>query len=160
MNNYLKTLINSNPNIPIGFNCDGTLFEARWMVKRITIEDDSEEALLDVMSKTDFLYTEPIPFMKKFVSYQIHSNNVFVISEIHNNVEFEHKTRELHQHYRRISRLFWAKSMEDKIKHLDAILKDDGEFIYIDGDLKEIIALERHFNNPNCYFFHSSSLIV
>ena len=49
MNNYLKKCINKK--IPIIFDYDGVLFEARWYETRINMQNKTEEKLLAAMQK-------------------------------------------------------------------------------------------------------------
>lgn len=160
MNKYLQELM-KDPNTPIVFDYDGTLFEARWFVKQISIMDGSDEALLEAMKEEECLYSEPIPYMRNFVSHKTNTKNLFVMSKIHNDIEFENKTDEIHQYYPKISKLYWAKSLEDKIRQLESILDTYGEFIYIDDNLEDLLVMERHFKNPEkCHFFHMSSIMT
>ena len=160
MNKYLKELV-KDPNIPVVLDYDGTLFEARWFVRHISIFDNSPEALKKAQEEDDCLYTEPIPYMRNFVSKIIRTKNVFCCSRIHTDIEFEYKTNAIHQYYPKISKLYWAKSLEDKIKQLQSILDTYGVFIYIDDNLEDLLVMERHFKHPEkCHFFHMSSIMV
>ena len=160
MNKYLQELMKSSET-PIVFDYDGTLFEARWFVKQISIMENTDEALLKAMEDEECLYSEPIAYMRNFVSHRTNTNNLFALSHIHNVIEFEFKCEQLHTYYPKLSKLYWAKSAEDKIKHLEEIYEKYGEFIYIDDNLENLLDFERHFNNPEkCHFFHTSSIFV
>lgn len=158
MNKYLQLLL-KDPDMPVIFDYDGVLFEARWYVKRINMPDATDEKLLDAMRKGDNLYTEPIPYMRNFVSYKIHTNHIFVLSSTHNEIECDFRLSQIHTYFHKISKVMWAISIDDRIKHLQEVYDTFGKFIYIDDNYEDLIKMENHFDE-NCKFFHSSSIIV
>lgn len=158
MNKYLQMLL-KDTDMPVVFDYDGVLFEARWYVKRINMPDETEEKLLEAMSKGDNLYTEPIPYMRNFVSFKMHNKRIFVLSHIHNEIEYNFKLDQIHTYYPKISKVMWATSVDDKINHLQEVYDTFGRFIYIDDNHEALIKMENHFDE-NCKFFHSSSLFV
>ena len=80
MNQYLTECIGKD--MPIIFDYDGVLFEARWYRTRINMPNETDVKLLKAMEKGENLYTEPIPFMIRFVESL--KNQLYVLSHIHN----------------------------------------------------------------------------
>ena len=78
MNRYLQELLDSG-SLPVIFDYDGVLFEARWYRTRINMPDETEEKLFSAMERGENLYTSPIPFMMELVP-AIRSD-IFVLSQ-------------------------------------------------------------------------------
>ena len=91
----------------------------------------------------------------------INDNELFVLSHIHNNIEFNVKCEQIAKFYSKIPKehIFWATSPDDKIKYMEKIEKEFGGFIYIDDTHPNLIKFENYFSE-NCKFFHVSSLYV
>lgn len=160
MNRYLQELLKKD-DIPVVFDYDGVLFEARWYVKRIGLQDGSDEALKEAMENDCSLYSEPIPYMQMFVKRKVRTKLIFVLGDAHNDIEYNYKSEQLAEKYARIKNVMWARNIDDKIKHLEAVRKRYERFIYIDDDLNALLQMERYFDDiAHCYFFHYSSLFV
>ena len=85
----------------------------------------------------------------------------YVLGYIHCDIDFEYKTGQVREYYPTIGRIILAKTIDDKIMQLQAMLKQYGEFIYIDDSLDDLMYMEGIFKNPNCcHFFHISSVIM
>lgn len=158
MNKYLEGLIKENTR-PIIFDYDGVLFEARWYKDRINMRNETEEKLLESMKCGENLYTAPIPFMIDFVKKL--NSNIFVLSHMHNDIEYKAKCEQISKYYPNIvqDHILKAPSSDDKIQILEWILKEYGPFIYIDDMHPALIKFENYFCDK-CKFFHVSSLYV
>ena len=158
MNNYLKTLL-KDPKIPIVFDYDGVLFEARWYETRINMRGETDEILYEAMKRGENLKTAPIPFMVDWVATV--PNDKFVLSHMHNEIEYDNKKRQIAEFYPSIhlENVIMATSSPDKIPHLHRILDRYGSFIYIDDNHPALIRFENHFDD-RAKFFHVSSLYV
>ena len=55
MNQYLKKCISAG--MPIIFDYDGVLFEARWYKERINMRNETEEMLIESMKRGENLRT-------------------------------------------------------------------------------------------------------
>lgn len=157
MNTYFKTCIKNN--MPVIFDFDGVLFEARWYEERINMRDETDELLLEAQKRGENLYTVPIPMMQSMVGNL--KNEIFVLSHIHNEIEYNAKCEQIAKYFPSISkeRILWAKSPEDKIRYMEDIKQMYGLFIYIDDTHPALIMFENHFDD-SCKFFHVSSLYV
>ena len=158
MNRYLQELLDSG-SLPVIFDYDGVLFEARWYRTRINMPDETEEKLFSAMERGENLYTSPIPFMIKLVP-AIRSD-IFVLSHIHNRIEYEYKCRQIAEYYPVIPQehILWAHSPESKTGYMQKILETYGGFIYIDDTHPNLVMFENTFDD-RCRFFHVSSLYV
>lgn len=157
MNRYLKQCIESN--MPIIFDYDGVLFEARWYVERINMRNETDGSLLEAQRRGQNLYTTPIPMMQDLVKAL--KNKIFILSHIHNEVEYSAKCKQVEKYYPSIAkgRILWARSPEDKIRYMEEIKEKYGAFIYIDDTHPALIKFENYFDD-SCKFFHVSSLYV
>ena len=158
MNSYLKNII-EDTGIPIVFDYDGVLFEARWYLNRINMRNETEELLLSAMQKGENLRTEPIGFMMNWVKTL--KNDLYVLSYMHNEIEYSFKKEQIQKFYSAIpvENVIMASSPENKIIHLEKIRDEYGSFIYIDDNHPALIKYENHFDDK-CKFFHVSSLYV
>ncbi len=160
MNSYLKELV-SNENTPIVFDYDGVLFEARWYEKRINMPNETDEKLLESMKKGENLKTAPIPMMVDWVKTL--KNPLFVLSHMHNEIEYEFKQEQIRKYYPNIPRnhVLMATSVEDKISRLKQIKNASwyDQIIYIDDNHQALIRFENYFDDTY-KFFHVSSLYV
>lgn len=160
MNKCLEKCIAQN--MPIIFDYDGVLFEARWYEDRINMRDETEEKLVAAHKKGKNLYTAPIPMMQKWVASL--NNELFVLSHIHDQIEYDYKCEQIEKFYPVIPRrrIMWAKSQDDKIPFLNDIRRLGGSFIYIDDSHSALIKFENYFDeySDECKFFHVSSLFV
>ena len=158
MNKYLIEQINK-PNMPIVFDYDGVLFEARWYEDRINMRGETPESLLAAMKRGENLKTDPIGFMTEWVPGL--RNDIYILSRMHNNIELNYKKQQLAKFYPSIPQenIIMAISIEDKIIHLEKIREKYGAFIYIDDDHRALMNYENHFDD-DCKFFHVSSLYV
>ena len=158
MNKYLKNLLEDG-NIPVVFDYDGVLFEARWYEERINMRDETDELLLEAMKRGENLKTAPIGFMLDWVKNL--KNDLFVLSFMHNDIEYSNKKRQVAEFYPSIpeSNVIMATSPENKIIHLEKIREQYGSFIYIDDNHPALMRYENHFGDE-CKFFHVSSLYV
>ena len=88
-------------------------------------------------------------------------NKLYVLSHMHNEIEYEFKCRQIEKYYPKIptDRVLWVHSPEDKIRFMEDIKKKDGSFIYIDDTHPALIMFENYFDD-SCKFFHVSSLYV
>ena len=160
MNLYLKQLL-QDKTIPVIFDYDGTLFEARWFERRINMPNETEEKLRAAHKRGECLITKPITMVIDMV--QRINSPIFVLSHIHSSEEYDFKCSQLKKYYTNInlSNLFYATSIEDKINYLERILNSYQSFIYIDDNHQALIKFENHFNDDeHCHFFHASSLFV
>ena len=157
MNQYLKECIEND--MPVIFDYDVVLFEARWYKTRINMPNETDDKLLNAMKRGENLYTEPIPFMIRFIAGL--KNPLYVLSHMHNEIEFAVKCKQIAKYYPIIPKehVLWAKSPENKIEYMEQIQKQLGAFIYIDDTHPNLIKFENHFDN-SCKFFHVSSLYV
>ena len=158
MNSYLKRLI-EDKDIPVVFDYDGVLFEARWYEERINMRDETEELLLAAMERGENLRTAPIGFMVDWV--RTLGNDLYVLSYMHNKIEYENKKKQVAEFYPEIptEHVIMATSPEDKTVHLEKIRSKYGSFIYIDDTHPALMKYENHFGDE-CKFFHVSSLYV
>ena len=158
MNKLLKEYIRE-AKLPVVFDYDGVLFEARWYKDRINMPNETEDKLLAAMKNGECLYTKPISFMFDIVK-EIKADK-YVLSHIHNGLEYNAKCAQIAKYYPSIKKehILWAKSVEDKIGYLEEIKNKYGGFIYIDDTHPALILFENHFNET-CKFFHVSSLYV
>ena len=158
MNSYLLKII-EDINIPIVFDYDGVLFEARWYVDRINMPGETEELLLKAMQRGENLRTEPIGFMLDWVKDL--KNDLYVLSYMHNDIEYSFKKQQIKEYYPVIpvENVIMATSPENKIIHLEKVLSKYGSFVYIDDNHPALIKYENHFGDE-CKFFHVSSLYV
>ena len=158
MNSYLKEQI-SNNSTPIVFDYDGVLFEARWYKERINMRDETDELLLEAMKRGENLDTAPMPFMLEFVKTL--KNDLYVLSSMHNEIEYDYKKKQIGKYYPNIpvANVIMASSIDNKIVHLEKILKEYGSFIYIDDTHAALMKYESYFTDE-CKFFHVSSLYV
>jgi len=158
MNKYLKNLLEDG-NIPVVFDYDGVLFEARWYEERINMRDETDELLLEAMKRGENLRTAPIGFMLDWVKTL--KNDLFVLSFMHNDIEYSNKKRQVAEFYPSIpeGNVIMATSPENKIIHLEKIREQYGSFIYIDDNHPALMRYENHFGDE-CKFFHVSSLYV
>lgn len=158
MNSYLKKTI-EDTSIPIVFDYDGVLFEARWYVERINMRDETEELLLRAMQNGENLKTNPIGFMTEWVKTL--KNDLYVLSYMHNEIEYAFKKEQIQKFYPTIhtENVIMAYSPENKIIHLEKIYTQYGAFIYIDDNHPALINYENYFDDK-CKFFHVSSLYV
>lgn len=158
MNSYLVELI-KNKKTPVIFDYDGVLFEARWYEERINMRDETDELLYEAMKRGENLVTAPIGFMTEWVN--ILENDLYVLSFMHNDIEYANKKKEIAQFYPVIpeEHVLMATSPENKIVHLTKILEQYGSFIYIDDNHPALMKYENHFGDE-CKFFHVSSLYV
>ncbi len=159
MNKYLEKLAKNTKN-PIVFDYDGVLFEARWYKERINMPGETDELLLAAMERGENLETKPMPFMVEWVKTL--ENPLFVLSHMHNDLEYNFKKSQIQKYYPSIplDRVLMAKSPEDKIRYLEKIGKDiGGNVIYIDDTHPALIKFENYFDDTY-KFFHVSSLYV
>ena len=158
MNAYLKKLL-ENKDIPVVFDYDGVLFEARWYEERINMRDETDELLLEAMKRGENLRTAPIGFMLGWVPEL--KNDLYVLSFMHNDIEYANKKRQIEEFYPSIPvrNVIMATSPENKIAHLEQIRDRYGSFIYIDDNHPALMIYENHFRDE-CKFFHVSSLYV
>ena len=158
MNNYLNKLIEDNSR-PVVFDYDGVLFEARWYEERINMRDETEELLLEAMKRGENLRTAPIGFMVDWVKTL--KNDLYVLSYMHNEIEYSNKKKEISEFYPIIpeEHVLMATSPENKIVHLEDIREKYGSFIYIDDNHPALMKYENHFGDE-CKFFHVSSLYI
>ena len=158
MNQYLIECVDKG--LPVIFDYDGVLFEARWYRTRINMPNEDDDKLLEAMKRGENLYTEPIPIMVDFVK-KTKNNQLYILSHIHNEIEFQVKCKQTAKHYSKIptEHILWATSPEDKIRYMEEIKKQHGGFIYIDDTHPNLIKFENHFDN-SCKFFHVSSIYV
>lgn len=158
MNKYLKNLL-EDVNIPVVFDYDGVLFEARWYEERINMRNETDELLLEAMKRGENLKTAPIGFMLDWVKTL--KNDLFVLSFMHNDIEYSNKKRQVAEFYPSIpeGNVIMATSPENKIIHLEKIREQYGSFIYIDDNHPALMRYENHFGDE-CKFFHVSSLYV
>ena len=158
MNKYLTGTI-EDPKIPVVFDYDGVLFEARWYEERINMRNETEELLYEAMKRGENLRTAPIPFMTEWVKTL--ENDLYVLSYMHNDIEYSNKKKQIAQYYPRIpeKNVLMATSPENKIVHLQKILDRYGAFVYIDDNHPALMKYENHFGDE-CKFFHVSSLYV
>ena len=96
MNNYLNKLIEDNSR-PVVFDYDGVLFEARWYEERINMRDETDELLYEAMKRGENLVTAPIGFMTEWVNTL--ENDLYVLSFMHNDIEYANKKKEIAQFY-------------------------------------------------------------
>ena len=158
MNLYLKELL-KNPNIPLVCDYDGTLFEGRWFTRQISLFDMTESKLKEAIENEECLYYEPVNFMQNFLQQYGWGRQTYVLGYIHCDIDLKYKTGQVREYYPTIGRIIWAKTIDDKIMQLQAMLKQYGEFIYIDDSLDDLMYMEGIFKNPNsCHFFHISSV--
>ena len=92
MNAYLQKVI-ADTNIPVVFDYDGVLFEARWYEERINMRDENEELLLAAMKRGENLRTAPIGFMVDWVKTL--ENELYVLSSMHNDIEYDNKKKQV-----------------------------------------------------------------
>ncbi|MBO7424108.1 MAG: hypothetical protein J6U23_00375 [Clostridiales bacterium] len=158
MNRYLMKQI-ENPDIPIVFDFDGVLFEARWYEDRINMRGETPESLLKAMQRGENLRTEPISFMTDFVPTL--KNDKFVLSRMHNDIEYSYKKEQISRYYPCIplENVIMATSIDNKEVYLEQIRQKYGAFIYIDDTHQALMKFENDFDD-NCKFFHVSSLYV
>ena len=158
MNAYLQKLLDEQ-KMPVIFDYDGVLFEARWYEHRINMPNETEERLYEAMKRGENLHTKPIPFMSTVVKNI--QTDMFVLSHIHNEIEYHTKCDQVEKYYPSIPRrnVLWAKSPEDKINFMEDIRRTYGPFICIDDTHPNLIMYENHFDE-SCKFFHVSSLYV
>lgn len=158
MNQYLQELLNSG-SLPVVFDYDGVLFEARWYRTRINMPKETEEKLFAAMQRGENLYTSPIPFLMELVP-AIRSD-IFILSHIHNRIEYEYKCGQIARYYPVIPRenILWAHSPESKTEYMQKIRGTYGGFIYIDDTHPNLVRFENAFDD-RCKFFHVSSLYV
>ena len=158
MNAYLMEQIRK-PNMPIVFDYDGVLFEARWYEERINMRGETPESLLAAMQRGENLKTEPIGFMTEWVAGL--KNDIYILSRMHNDIELSFKKAQIARFYPSIplENIIMATSIDDKIIHLEKIREKYGAFIYIDDDHRALMNYENHFGDE-CKFFHVSSLYV
>jgi hypothetical protein len=159
MNLYLKELL-KNPNIPLVCDYDGTLFEGRWFTRQISLFDMTESKLIEAMENEECLYSEPVNYMQNFLQQYGWGRPTYSLGYIHCDIDFGYKTGQIREYYPTIGRIIWAKTIDDKIMQLQAMLKQYGEFIYIDDSLDDLMYMEGIFKNSNCHFFHISSVIM
>ena len=159
MNTYLFKLL-QDPSIPVGFDYDGVLFEARWYEHRISMPDFTVERMIEGYKRGEGLETKPIPYMMNFVSSL--PNPKFIVTHTQSEVEDEFKKQQVARYYPSIPRemVITACSAEDKIVHLQKIYEEYGCFIFVDDYLNALFRYEANFDDQYCHFFHSSSLFV
>lgn len=157
MNDYLLKCINTG--MPVVFDYDGVLFEARWYKKRINMVNETEEKLIEAHKKGKNLYTKPIPSVMEFVAGL--RNEVFVLSHMHTCIEYQVKCKQLELYYPKVKQnhIYAALCIDDKIRYLKDIQKRYHSFIYIDDSYSTLIKFENYFEDT-CKFFHVSSLYV
>lgn len=160
MNLYLTELL-KNYNIPLALDYDGTLFEGRWFTRQINLFDPTPSKLQEAMENEQCLYSEPVNYMQNFLQKYGWGRQTFVLGYIQGDIDFEFKNGQIREFYPTIRRIIWAKTIDDKIRQLEAMLNQYGEFIYIDDSLDDLMYMESVFKNPNCcHFFHISSVIM
>lgn len=159
MNKYLEKLLIKN-ELPVVFDYDGVLFEARWYKETINMRDETFESLLMANMVGENLDTKPISFMKKLVK-EHKGNTYYVLSHMHNYIEYDFKRNQIGKYYPNIpvSHVLMATSVDNKTEHLEIIKKMYGGFIYIDDNHPNLMRFEDHFDD-SCKFFHVSSLYV
>lgn len=157
MNKYLQECIDDN--MPVVFDYDGVLFEARWYPERINMPNETQEKLYEAHKKGENLYTEPIGYMRNIV--ESIAGEMFVLSHIHDEIEYKVKCEQISKYFPKIPKenILWAKSVNDKIKYLEQIKDQYGRLVYIDDNHSALIQFENYFSN-DCKFFHVSSLYV
>lgn len=164
MNKYLESLI-KKAEYPVIFDYDGVLFEARWYEDRINMSNETEERLIEAMKLGNNLYTNPIPMMKPVI--QAIKADIYVLSHMHNNLEYMAKCDQIEKYYPKIPKdhILVATSPEDKIRYMEDIRDQYGGFIYIDDNHPHLMTYENYFDGGECEgnfckFFHVSSLYV
>lgn len=158
MNSYLKQLV-SNKALPVIFDYDGVLFEARWYHSRINMPNETEAMLEMAHKRGENLKTTPLPPVMDWVKTL--DNDLYVLSHMHTDIEYDFKKQQIARYYPNISseNVIRAKSPEDKLWHLEQLKDRYSGFIYIDDNHSLLIRMENHFDNC-CKFFHASSLFV
>ena len=157
MNKLLNKLFKEN--IPIVFDYDGVLFEARWYEDRINMRNETEEKLIQAMKNGKNLETQPILHLTEMLKNI--KGELFVLSYMHNDIEYNFKKKQIDKYFPMIRQenILKADSIEDKIKYLEDIREKYGKFVYIDDNHAALIMYENHFDDE-CKFFHVSSLYV
>lgn len=156
-NQYLEKLIDSG--LPVVFDYDGVLFEVRWHKDRINMPNETDEKLLEEHKAGKNLYTTPIRSIQDFINSL--NNRLFVLSHMHNEIEFNFKKSQIGIHYPKIpvENVICAFSTEDKKKHLKKIIDEFGEIVFINDALETLIFIENELYE-RCHCFHVSSLYV
>lgn len=157
MNKYFEKLISSE--IPVIFDYDGVLFEARWYEERMNIPNETEEKLLEAVKRGECLDTTPILYMQNIVNAV--KGDCFILSHIHNDIEHEFKKKQIAKYFPKIAQenILRADSPNHKMSFLREIEEKYGGFIYIDDNHDVLKKFENIFDT-NCKFFHSSSMFV
>lgn len=168
--NYMKNGSNKYLELPIVFDYDGVLFEARWNNDTLNMKDETLDKLIEVFKRGKNLHTEPI--LGLYNVLKDIKGPIFVLSHMHHEIEFNHKRNQIAKYFDMIPQenIFYASSiMEDlsmvglsKIEYLEKIYRKYNGFVYIDDNHPNLMKMESYFwdRKDDCHFFHVSSLYV
>lgn len=170
MNKQLKHYLHEQNKLPVVFDYDGVLFEARWYEDHINMYNETEEKLIAAFMKGENLYTEPImsmyPILEKIRA------PLYVLSHMHHQIEYDFKCKQLKKYFPivKVENVVYAHSItfsnasqgKSKVEYLEMLYGEYGGFIYIDDSHQSLILLENHFfaRIDKCHFYHVSSIYV
>lgn len=164
-NSVFASLLVHHPNIPVIFDFDGVLFEAKWEKDCIRTPFLSNEEI-NQLAKThpERFYTTVIPRMQILVQ-EISNHPLYALSHMNSEEEKAIKQKMIKSYYGDTipkDNVIRALSAMDKIKYLEELYNKYGEFIYVDDTLPYLEEFEDHFAErlEKCHFFHISSMFV
>jgi len=151
------------------FDMDGTLCEMFYGENCMNLyKDEDDKAIRRTFINDSYENTRPIPQAQKLVSEimdKVSSDSVYVITSIHNGMEFMHKTKWLENHFPGLnpSNVIGVIEEDDKARILHHIMSSHmgSNLLYVDDNLSYLIKIFALYHSTyNVSVAHSSVILT